>query len=51
MPLYMLDQTAQYELLDFDNIKFDFQNSYLQLSTTDETNVGKVVLLTAKYNK
>lgn len=51
MPLYMLDQTVLYELLDFDNIKFDFQNSYLQLATTDETNVGKVVLLTAKYNK
>lgn len=51
MPLYLLDQTKVYDLLDFDNIRFDFQNSYLQLATQDETNIGKVVLLTAKYNK
>lgn len=51
MPLYLLNQYYDYKLLDFSNIQFDFQNSYVQLATTDETNIGKVILLTAKYNK
>lgn len=50
MPLALLQQIEQYELLKFANIEFDFENSYIQIVGTPNIN-NKYLYLMIEYER
>lgn len=51
MPLVLFKQVEQYELLQFANIQFDFENSYVQIYGSDSSITDKYLYLILEYER